>query len=148
MSEKIKYILSAIGGVFATLTKQYGLILLFVVIGVVFDFVTGIIKCKVTGKPLSSKKGYVGMWKKISLLAALFFGVMLDYFIPNMLEKIVSLELPFALPFGLVIGTYIVLNECISICENLYECNPDIIPKWIEKLLKNAKEKIEEEDKE
>ena len=48
-------------------------------------------------------------------------------------------------PFGLIIGSYIVLNECISICENLYECNPDIIPKWIANLLKNAKGKINED---
>lgn len=116
------------------------------VIGIVFDFVTGLVKSKITGVPWSSKKGFVGFWKKISLLAALFFGVFLDYFIPLSLEKIVSVEVPFALPFGLIIGTYIVLNECISICENLYECNPDIIPKWIANLLKNAKGKIEDKN--
>lgn len=145
MNDKIKYILSVIGGFIATATKQYGLILLFVVIGIVFDFVTGLVKSKITGVPWSSKRGFVGFWKKISLLAALFFGVFLDYFIPMSLEKIVSVEVPFALPFGLIIGSYIVLNECISICENLYECNPDIIPKWIANLLKNAKGKINED---
>ena len=32
MDEKIKYILSVLGGLLATATKQYGLILLFVII--------------------------------------------------------------------------------------------------------------------
>lgn len=146
MTDKMKILLSVVSGIFASLTRQYGLILLFVIIGIVFDFVTGIVKCKVTGKPLSSKKGFRGFWKKMSLLAALFFGVFLDCFITSALSEIISLDLPFALPFGLVIGAYIVLNECISICENLYECNPDIIPKWVANLLKNAKEKLSDEE--
>ena len=148
MHNKIKYLLSVICGLIATAAKQYGLILLFVIIGITFDFVTGIIKSKITGVPISSKKGFVGFWKKIALLAALFFGVFLDYFIPTTLEKIVSLEIPFALPFGLIIGAYIVINECISICENLYACNPGIMPKWIANLLKNAKDKIEDKKSE
>lgn len=147
MEDKVKYILSVIGGLLATATKQYGLILLFVIIGIFMDCITGLIKSKITGKGWSSKVGFVGFWKKVSLLVALFFGIFLDYFIPTTLEKIVTVELPFALPFGLIIGAYIVLNECISICENLYSCNPDIVPKWIVGLLRNAKEKIADDDK-
>lgn len=147
MNDKIKYILSVLGGLLATITKQYGLILIFVVIGIFMDCITGLVKSKITGKGWSSKLGFVGFWKKVSLLIALFFGIFLDYFIPTTLEKIVSVEIPFALPFGLIIGAYIVLNECISICENLYECNPDIVPKWIVGLLRNAKEKIADSDK-
>lgn len=146
MEDKAKYILSVIGGLLATATKQYGLILLFVIIGIFMDCITGLIKSKITGKGWSSKVGFVGFWKKVSLLVALFFGIFLDYFIPATLEKIVTVELPFALPFGLIIGAYIVLNECISICENLYTCNPDIVPKWIVGLLRNAKEKIADGD--
>lgn len=147
MNEKIKYLLSVVGGVLAAMTKQYGVILLFVIIGIVFDFVTGMIKSKVTGIPLSSRRGFVGFWKKVSLLAALFFGVFLDYFIPSVLDEIAAVQLPFGLPFGLIIGAYIVINECISICENLYACNPSIMPKWVRKLIENAKEKIEEGEK-
>ena len=147
MNEKIKYLLSVVGGVLAAMTKQYGVILLFVIIGIVFDFVTGMINSKVTGIPLSSRRGFVGFWKKVSLLAALFFGVFLDYFIPSVLDEIAAVQLPFGLPFGLIIGAYIVINECISICENLYACNPRIMPKWVRKLIENAKEKIEEGEK-
>ena len=147
MNEKIKYLLSVVGGVLAAMTKQYGVILLFVIIGIVFDFVTGMIKSKVTGIPLSSRRGFVGFWKKVSLLAALFFGVFLDYFIPSVLDEIAAVQLPFGLPFGLIIGAYIVINECISICENLYACTPSIMPKWVRKLIENAKEKIEEGEK-
>lgn len=147
MNDKFKYLFSLISGLIATATKQYGLILLFVVVGIFFDWITGLVKSKITGVPWSSKVGFIGFWKKISLLVALSFGIFLDCFIPATLEKIVAVEIPFALPFGLIIGAYITLNECISICENLYACNPDIIPKWITGLLKNAKGKITDCDK-
>ena len=64
MNDKIKYILSVIGGFIATATKQYGLILLFVVIGIVFDFVTGLVKSKITGVPWSSKRGFIGFSRR------------------------------------------------------------------------------------
>ncbi len=146
MERFFKCCLSAVIGFFAALTKQYGIVFGFVAFGITFDFVTGIIKCKVTGEKLSSRRGFKGFWKKMSLLMAMCFGVFLDFFIPLSLEKIVSAELPFNLPFGLIVGTYITLNESISICENLYECNPDIIPKWVAGLLKNAKNKIDDEN--
>ena len=145
--DKFKYILSAIGGVIATLTNQYALILVFVIISIVFDVITGLIKAKVTGTGWSSAKGTAGFWKKISFLVALFFGIFLDYFIPSMLE-VISIELPFNSPFGLMVGVYIVLNESISICENLYTINPESLPQWLIKFIKNTADKLNnKEDK-
>ena len=46
--------------------------------------------------------------------------------------------------FGLIMCFYIVLNECISICENLYECDNSIMPKWIVNILLKAREQIED----
>lgn len=75
MNDKIKYILSVIGGFIATATKQYGLILLFVVIGIVFDFVTGLVKSKIMGVPWSSKRGFIGFWKRYRFLRRCFRGI-------------------------------------------------------------------------
>ena len=60
-----------------------------------------------------------------------------------------GIRLGVELPFALVICCYIVLNESISICENLYAINPDIMPKWIVGLLKGSKNRIDsrEQDK-
>ncbi|MBQ2015661.1 MAG: phage holin family protein, partial [Clostridia bacterium] len=41
-------------------------------------------------------------------------------------------------------GIYIILNESISICENIYKANKKSLPKWIKKLLSGAKGKIDE----
>ena len=110
-----------------------------------FDCVTGLIKAKTIGEGLSSQKGWKGFWKKIALLVGLFFGIYLDYVVPLLFVK-AGLTLDIDLPFALIICCYIVLNECISIAENLYLINPDIMPKWIANILKVAKDKIEEQN--
>ena len=56
-----------------------------------------------------------------------------------------GVELGIDMPFALIICAYIILTESISISENLLAINPDIMPKWIIKLLRGSKEKIENE---
>ena len=145
--ERIKWLLSVIGGFISVFSKQYATILIFVTIAVVMDFVTGIVKAKAIGEPISSKKGTIGFWKKIALFVGLFFGFFLDYFIPFAAGNIgIKIDLGNTALFGMIIGCYIVINESISICENLYQINPAILPKWISKLLINAKEQIDKKD--
>ncbi len=146
--EKMKWLLSILCGLLSAFTKQYGMIIAFVAIAVVFDWITGIIGEKAVGHAITSKKGTIGFWKKMALFAALFFGFFLDYFIPFCLEKI-GLELPINVPvFGMIIGCYITINECISICENIYKANPNILPQWIIQILILAKTQINKEDDE
>ncbi len=140
-----KHVLSIIGGFLAALAHEYSLILTCVIIAIIFDVVTGLIKSRVKEKPWSSKRGMIGFWKKIALLVALFFGMFLDFFIPVALTA-VNAELPFNSPFGLIIGVYITLNESISICENLYVINPMTLPKWIMTLMRKTSEKIDDGD--
>ena len=141
--EKIKWLLSIIGGAISVFAKQYAMILIFVAIVITLDVITGLIKAKATGEGISSKKGTKGFYKKLALFIGLFFGFFLDYFIPYMLQSIgVTLPISGAI-FGMIIGCYIVINESISIAENLYLTNPDILPKWIVKLLNSAKDQID-----
>lgn len=140
--EKIKWAISILCGLVATFFEQYGILILLVAVAIFFDFITGLIKAKVSEtETWSSQKCSKGLWKKIALLAAMFFGFFLDWFIPIALLY-VKVELPFSMPFSMVISFYIVLNESISICENLYAANPEIMPRWIVTLLTNVKDKI------
>lgn len=140
--EKIKWLLSVILGVVTTFTKQYGIMIALVLAVILFDFVTGLIKAKINGT-LNSTVGTKGFFKKIALFVCLFFGFFLDFAIPYMCQS-VSIDITFHTPFGLIICFYIILNECISICENLYACNSSIMPKWIVNILHTAKEKLED----
>ncbi len=137
-----KIIVSAVAGAIATFFNQYGIIIAVVLIAIIIDCVTGLVKAKVSEDGWDGKKAHKGFWKKVALLVALAFGMFLDFFIPTALTQI-GVTIPFKLPFALIVGCYIALNECISICENLYIINPTIIPKWIVSLLKVAKKDID-----
>lgn len=142
MEEKTKIFSSVVLGCISTMTQKYALLLLLVIIAIVFDVVTGLIKAGATGTGLDSGKGTKGFFKKIALLVALFFGFFLDFFIPIMCSQI-SIELPFDTPFALIICFYICINESISVVENLYAINEDIIPKWLINILRMSKQKID-----
>lgn len=145
--EKFKWLFAIIGGTISAFSDKYGVILLFVSIAIVMDVITGLVKAKATGEGINSGKGTKGFWKKVALFVALFFGFFLDYFIPYMLGGI-GIQLPINVAiFGMIIGCYIVINESISIVENLYEINPTILPKWVSKFLQSAKDQIDEADK-
>ena len=144
MDNSSKWLISIICGTVATFFQQYGLFIVFVSLAIVFDCMTGLIKAKTIGEGLTSQKGWKGFWKKISLLVGLLFGIFLDYAIPLLFAR-AGLTLGVDLPFALIICCYIVLNESISVCENLYLINPNIMPKWIIKLLKGSKSRLDEE---
>lgn len=110
---------------------------------IVLDCVTGIIAERANGHVISSRKGMKGFWKKLMLLAALSFGFFMDVFIPYcMMQLQLDIHMQNAM-FGMVIGCYIVLNESISICENIYRANPEIMPKWIKHMLVAARKQID-----
>lgn len=147
MDDIKKITVSCITGFIAMLTKQYALIFLLVCTGIVLDCITGLIKAKATGQVISSKKGFQGFWKKAGFIFTFGFGIFIDCFIPILLD-IVNIEFPFSSPFGLIIGMYIILNESISIAENLIAINPKSVPKWVVSLLKNTADKIDSDKEE
>ncbi len=140
--EGIKISLSFIIAFFAELYSQYSIMLILMGVSIVFDVVTGILKTKSKGEKLNSSLGVKGFYKKFSFIIAYFFGVFLDLFIPYAMNT-AGIDLSVNCCFGLIVGAYITLNESISICENLYQCNPDIFPETIMNILKEIKNKID-----
>lgn len=142
-----KYLLgaSALLGTLATLAEQYTVLIVLVAAAIVLDVITGLIRCGATGEKLSSEKGTKGFWKKIMLMASLLFAFFLDVSIPTILG-VVNVTLPFqkSLLFGSIVGVYIILNESISICENILKANKMALPKWLKKLFQDAKKEVDE----
>ena len=143
---KGKITFSVLIGTISSLHQQYGAILILVILAICLDVVTGLIKAKATGTPLDSKIGTVGFWKKMSFLVSFMFGIFMDVFVPFLLS-IINIELPFNCPFGFIVGVYIILNESISVCENIYKTNPNAIPKWIIKILTASVDEIDKNKK-
>lgn len=116
-------------------------ILFLVLLAIILDIITGLIRSKIK-HDINSLDANRGFWKKISLLAALFFGTFLDalqsYIFPFGLSDN-NLELPFLD----IISIYICINESISICENLHDSGIKL-PKFILNALKLVKNKLDQ----
>lgn len=141
--EKLKFIIIAIGGILATYFKAYVPLMVVVAIAVLFDIVTGVIAAVYTGVGLNSKKARKGALKKATMFLALGFGIFLDYLIP-MASGMIGFEINSELLFSSIIAFYIVFTECVSICENIFKCNPNAFPKWIVSLLSDGIKHLDE----
>ena len=145
MNNAFKWLFSAVVGGLAGFFNRYGILSLLVCGAVLLDIVTGLLKAK-TAKEINSNAGFTGFWRKLSLFAGLFFGYLLDYLNGYLLSVSDMWSFSSDIPFGIFIGIYIVLNECISILENLYACGVTL-PAFIIKSLKTAREHTNKEQK-
>lgn len=133
---------SLISGLAASFWGIYGPVILCVLIAICMDVISGLVASMAAGEKISSQVGWIGFWKKMALILALAFGIFMDSFIPILLGTI-SLELPFTMPIGTIVGCYIVINEAISIIENINKAAPTALPKWIKKMLEGAGKTID-----
>ena len=140
---QLKLATSLISGLVASFWGIYGPVILCVLIAICMDVISGLVASMASGEKISSKVGWIGFWKKMALILALAFGIFMDSFIPILLGTI-SLELPFTMPIGTIVGCYIVINEAISIIENINKAAPTALPKWIKKMLEGAGKTIDD----
>ena len=140
--EKLKILIITFGGIVTAHFKAYLPLLAVVSAAVIFDIVTGVIAAVYTGTGLNSKKARLGALKKAAMFMALGFGIFLDYLIPLAAARL-SVTIPQTVVFSSVIAFYIAFGECVSVCENLYKCNPDAFPKWIAAILSDSKNAID-----
>lgn len=134
---------SALLGTIATIAEQYVVLIILVAIVIVMDVISGLIRAAATGEAITSEKGTRGFWKKIALLFSMIFAFFLDMAVPYILD-VVNISIPKMLLFGSIVGVYIILNESISITENILKANRHSVPKWMKKLLTGAKNKIDD----
>lgn len=138
----MKLAASIISGLILTFWEAYSAIIILVSIAVCMDIITGLIGAAASGEPISSKTARKGFWGKMAELSALAFGIYMDYFVPQLMTML-AVNVEFKSPFGLIVGCYIVLNELISIVENIAKAKPDMIPAWIIKFLIKSKDEID-----
>ena len=141
--EKLKFLFITLGGVIAAYFKAYVPLMAIVAIVVVFDIITGVIAAVYTGVGLNSKKARKGALKKATMFLALGFGIFLDYLIPMAAAQL-GLNVATNLMFSSIIAFYIVFTECVSVCENIFKCNPNAFPKWIINILTDSIKHIDD----
>ena len=127
MKESICTILGMILTVFIYLLGGIDIAMQCLLIAIVLDYVSGIIKAFIT-KQLSSKIGFKGIIKKVGILLIVMVGVLVDR-VTGDTGAIRTLVI-----------YYFVANEGLSIIENLSLAGVPI-PKGLKKALKALKEK-------
>ncbi len=93
--------------------------LVLLLILMLIDYGTGIAAAWMTGT-LSSRESIFGILKKVGYLAVIAVGMTCDFLIEYALSTI-GQEITVSYVVGLVIIIWLILNECISILENLSE---------------------------
>ena len=114
--------------------------LIVLLIMMVIDYVTGIAAAWVRHE-LSSRTGLLGIIKKISYLFAVAVAVVVDYIV-NTAVIAAKPDLTGLNVFGLLVTVWLILNECISILENLSEIGVPL-PAFLMSIVKRLKKTTE-----
>ncbi len=129
--------------------EQIGISLIMLLIAMAIDYVTGIIKAYMKGT-LSSKIGIRGIIKKTCYLLVVACGAICDWMIRYAFVKI-GIELSAPFPIALLITVWLIINELISVLENLTEVGvpmPSFLARLISRLALTLESKAEEEKEE
>ncbi len=115
--------------------------LIFLFILMLVDYGTGICAAWMTGT-LSSRKSVLGILKKVGYLAVIVVGIACDFLIEYAFSAI-GQDVSVSFAVGLVIIVWLILNECISILENLATMGVPF-PKFLKGIVKHLKVVTEE----
>ena len=102
----------------------------------VLDYVTGMVAAW-KKKNLDSKKGVFGIVKKICYLALVCVGMGVDWLIYSGLKQ-VGVEWSYTIFFGVLVTVWLIINELISILENLKKIGVPL-PNFLTTLIKRLK---------
>ena len=118
-------------------------VILFIVM--VVDYISGMVRSWVNGE-LSSRVGILGIVKRISYLLAVVVAIVTDWIVQTAAGQL-GVNFGGFFYFGLLVTIWLILNECISILENISELGvplPSFLMTMIQKLKKTAETKGDE----
>ena len=105
------------------------------------DYITGMAKAWHRGQ-LSSRVGVRGIVKKVGYLVIVCVAGVMDWLIGYGLAQAgIDIHLPFLL--GLIVTCWLVINELISILENIAAMDGPV-PSWLGKLLNKLKQTVDD----
>lgn len=106
----------------------------------IIDYVTGMISAWVNAE-LSSKKGIIGIVKKICYLFAIAAAMGIDWLIYSGMTQI-GIQLDYTIFFGVLVTIWLIINEIISILENLAKIGVPL-PKFLMTVIQRLKNTTE-----
>ena len=142
MKDFIHVLLAGVVGALAAYFNVLAVPLVVLVAVMLIDYVTGMAAASYT-KQLNSRVGVIGIIKKLCYLALVVVGGVIDYLIASALVSI-GIHLQINYCFGMIITVWLIINELISILENLGEMGVPL-PSFLTSMIKTLKGKVEEQ---
>ena len=143
--EKSSIVHITLAGAIGALAAYFNILLVpLIVLTVVMavDYLTGMFSASREGK-LNSRAGVIGLIKKVGYLALVGVGMVVDYLMTSALAQIgVNSGMPNL--FGLMVIIWLIINELISILENLGEIGVPM-PEFLVRTVKSIKGRVDNE---
>lgn len=114
--------------------------LIVLIVVMIIDYLSGMAQAYVS-HTLNSRIGVVGILKKVGYLATVAVAVIADYIISEAL-MLLGTDIKLSYYIGLVVTIWFIINELISILENLAEIGTPI-PKFLTIIIKRLKVTVE-----
>ena len=118
--EKVNVIKGILSGLLAAISAKLGILgpmLLALTCVMLVDYITGMLASK-KENVISSKKGMWGIIKKVLYIVVVGVGMLMDWLILQMAGEL-GIQIPLTTFFGLLVAVWLIINELISILENL-----------------------------
>lgn len=108
----------------------------------IIDYITGLMASRYRDEQVSSYKGIRGIIKKVSMWLLVVVGAMVDELIRYATQTMgLDMRIPFIV--ATLVAVWIVVNEIISILENLVDIGIDL-PPFLMPIVKRIKKEVEE----
>ena len=105
------------------------------------DYISGMTEAWIR-RELSSRVGVLGIVKKVAYLLAVAVAIVADWVVQTAAGEI-GVDFGGFYFFGLLVTIWLILNECISILENLSEIGVPL-PAFLLKLIEKLKKTVED----
>lgn len=137
----VKGITASIMGVLNSIFGILAIPIILLVVCNIVDYVTGILASKFRGQQISSYKGIRGITKKIAMWLLVVVGAIFDILLEYSVVQF-GFVYPFSFVIAAIVAIWIVVNELISILENLKDMEAPI-PEFLWNLTENLKSQID-----
>lgn len=139
----IQAIISAALAAFASYLGALAVPIIVLMVMMIIDYLSGMSAAWSEGM-LSSKVGAKGIVKKVGYMALIVVAMGVDYLIYSGIAA-ADINVGYNMWFGLLVAVWLIINEMISILENLSRLGVPI-PEFLKKIISRMKTSAERKD--
>lgn len=138
----LRALFTAMFAAFAVYLQALIIPIVILAVFMLLDYVTGMASAYKTGE-LNSRIGIFGIVKKLCYFIIVAVSMGVDYII-SLAAGLFGYDLSKVFAFALIVVVWLILNEFISILENLHEIGAPV-PAFLSKIIDKLKSKTEEQ---